>query len=175
MPACERGEMNDAREVIRCPKCNLNQFKTVSERCRRCRFSLAPAPLVPTPDPAAQTDPLHTISTTLPSAPLGSRLTIETAIAAVIIYLRTAKGLSQRDMAQRMRVARTYISKIENGKATPTCASLVRIAAALGITTQRLVFMADLAGRNAREFDAWSSQSVVAPIPPPPQSRAAFA
>jgi transcriptional regulator with XRE-family HTH domain len=38
-----------------------------------------------------------------------------------------------------MQVPRTYISKIENGKAIPTLSSLERLAAALGVDVRQLV------------------------------------
>jgi transcriptional regulator with XRE-family HTH domain len=57
--------------------------------------------------------------------------------------IRRARHLSQRQLAGRMQVPRTYISKIENGKAIPTLSSLARLAAALGVDIRQLV-------RNAR-------------------------
>ena len=47
--------------------------------------------------------------------------------------IRRARHLSQRQLAGRMQVPRTYISKIENGKAIPTLGSLERLAMALGV------------------------------------------
>jgi transcriptional regulator with XRE-family HTH domain len=47
--------------------------------------------------------------------------------------LRKGRNLSQRQLAGRMQVPRTYISKIENGKAMPTLSSLARLASALEI------------------------------------------
>jgi DNA-binding XRE family transcriptional regulator len=45
-------------------------------------------------------------------------------LAASIRSLRLRNGLSQRQLAMRMSVPRTYVSKIENEKATPTLSSL---------------------------------------------------
>jgi transcriptional regulator with XRE-family HTH domain len=53
--------------------------------------------------------------------------------------IRRARHLSQRQLAGRMQVPRTYISKIENGKAIPTLSSLDRLAAALGVDVRQLV------------------------------------
>jgi len=47
--------------------------------------------------------------------------------------LRHRGGLSQRQLAARMNVPRTYVSKIENEKATPTLSSLERLARALEV------------------------------------------
>ena len=48
--------------------------------------------------------------------------------------LRQKAGLSQRQLALRMAVPRTYVSKIENEKAMPTLSSLQRLATALEVS-----------------------------------------
>jgi transcriptional regulator with XRE-family HTH domain len=53
--------------------------------------------------------------------------------------IRKARHLSQRQLAGRMQVPRTYISKIENGKAIPTLGSLERLARALDVDISQLV------------------------------------
>src|SRR5881227_3673182 len=53
--------------------------------------------------------------------------------------LRLRNGLSQRQLATRMAVPRTYVSKIENEKATPTLSSLERLARALEVTVPDLL------------------------------------
>lgn len=54
-------------------------------------------------------------------------------IATAIRTLRQRSGLSQRQLALRMQVPRTYVSKIENEKAMPTLSSLQRLARALEV------------------------------------------
>jgi transcriptional regulator with XRE-family HTH domain len=54
-------------------------------------------------------------------------------VAVRLRQIRTARHLSQRQLAARLDVPRTYISKIENGRAMPTLASLQRLAGALGV------------------------------------------
>jgi transcriptional regulator with XRE-family HTH domain len=54
-------------------------------------------------------------------------------VAAAIRSLRMRAGLSQRQLALRMSVPRTYVSKIENEKACPTLGSLERLAGALRV------------------------------------------
>jgi transcriptional regulator with XRE-family HTH domain len=54
-------------------------------------------------------------------------------LANTIRSLRLRSGLSQRQLAGRMSVPRTYVSKIENEKATPTLSSLERLARALEV------------------------------------------
>ena len=53
--------------------------------------------------------------------------------------LRHVRNLSQRQLAARMNVPRTYISKIENGKAMPTLSSLDRLARALEVDMSALL------------------------------------
>jgi transcriptional regulator with XRE-family HTH domain len=114
------------REVLRCNHCKLVQFRTSSAACRRCKKSLeiekpapAPAPLALVPPPA--------------EAPQGIQ------VAAAVRDLRHVRNLSQRQLAARMNVPRTYISKIENGKAMPTLSSLDRLARALEVDMSALL------------------------------------
>ena len=60
-------------------------------------------------------------------------------VAGLVKEIRRARHLSQRQLAGRMQVPRTYISKIENGKAIPTLSSLERLADALGVNVRQLV------------------------------------
>jgi transcriptional regulator with XRE-family HTH domain len=60
-------------------------------------------------------------------------------VAGQVREIRRARHLSQRQLAGRMQVPRTYISKIENGKAIPTLGSLERLANALEVEMSQLV------------------------------------
>ncbi|MGA9062037.1 MAG: helix-turn-helix transcriptional regulator [Terracidiphilus sp.] len=70
-------------------------------------------------------------------APEGTRAGLQVAVQ--VREMRRARHLSQRQLAGRMLVPRTYISKIENGKAIPTLGSLERLATALGVELRQLV------------------------------------
>jgi transcriptional regulator with XRE-family HTH domain len=63
----------------------------------------------------------------------------EVQVAVAIRTLRQRSGLSQRQLALRMGVPRTYVSKIENQKATPTLSSLSRLAEALTVSVPELL------------------------------------
>jgi len=116
----------ETREVVRCDYCSLVQYRTSNSLCRKCRRPLdieEPAPLAPQ---------LVTTQTNA-SAEAGLQ------VAAQVREIRRARHLSQRQLAGRMQVPRTYISKIENGKAIPTLGSLERLAQALEVDMRQLV------------------------------------
>lgn len=60
-------------------------------------------------------------------------------VALRIREIRNQRSLSQRQLAAKMSVPRTYISKVENGRALPTLASLERLATALSVHLGDLV------------------------------------
>lgn len=118
----------DSREVVRCDRCLLVQFRTTNNNCRRCHSSLD------------EEEPEVVIQTPLPQMmPLHSHGPGHLNLAASIRSMRLRNGLSQRQLAARMSVPRTYVSKIENEKATPTLSSLERLARALEVTVPDLL------------------------------------
>lgn len=125
----------DSREVVRCDHCHLVQFRTANNLCRKCKTSLdedEPEPILIVKPPVR--DP----ETTNPA---------QLQVAASIRMFRQKSGLSQRQLAMRMQVPRTYVSKIENEKAMPTLSSLERLAGALEVS------MADLLKGSNRTLD----------------------
>jgi transcriptional regulator with XRE-family HTH domain len=116
----------EQREVVRCDNCSLVQFRTTNQMCRRCRKSLE----VEEPEPVAA--PISIVPTQ-PAAEGGIQ------VATAVRDLRHVRNLSQRQLAARMNVPRTYISKIENGKAMPTLSSLDRLAKALQVDISALL------------------------------------
>jgi len=73
------------------------------------------------------------------SAPTNGNGHAHLQVAFAIRSLRQRSGLSQRQLALRMQVPRTYVSKIENEKATPTLSSLQRLANALQVRVPDLL------------------------------------
>src|SRR5437764_14421586 len=120
----------DAREVIRCDRCHLVQFQTHNHLCRRCHTSLDPEEPVVAAEPEVLPQN-HTNG----NGHNGSHLQVAYAIRS----LRHRFGLSQRQLALRMQVPRTYVSKIENEKAMPTLSSLQRLATALEVSVGDLL------------------------------------
>lgn len=83
-------------------------------------------------------------------------------VARAVRDIRTSRNLSQRQLAARMNVPRTYISKIENGKAMPTLSSLERLASALEVDICML--LRDAKSRRHAEIHAIMSDPFLAEI-----------
>jgi transcriptional regulator with XRE-family HTH domain len=79
--------------------------------------------------------PLYTVfSITLLSwVPQGKPM-IEVHLGPSVRRLRTSSQLSLRDLAERTGFSASFLSQVENGQASPSIASMERIAAALGVT-----------------------------------------
>ena len=53
--------------------------------------------------------------------------------------VREAKGLSQATLAQRAKITREYVNKLEAGRYDPTVGVLQRLAKALGVPVTALL------------------------------------
>ena len=112
------------RIVLRCEYCLLVQFQTGLRRCRRCRRPFSEDQAAPV---------VHKVVTK--TAPERRH----NLVARWLKELRTARHLSQRELADLMRVPRTYISKVEGSRTTPTLRTLNSMANALGVDIAELV------------------------------------
>ena len=56
----------------------------------------------------------------------------EFQLAQTFIEARTRAGLSQTQLAKRMKTSQSYVARIESGKVRPSTAALERLAAATG-------------------------------------------
>ena len=66
-------------------------------------------------------------------------------LARALIEARTAAGLSQAQLARRMKTSQSYIARIEGGQVRPSTDALERFAQATG-TRLRIVFESETAG-----------------------------
>ncbi len=129
----------------------MTQFRTHSGLCRRCHAPLDHEE----PDSIA----IEAASSPVPAA----ETTPQIQVALAIRTLRHSNGISQRQLAQRMGVPRTYVSKIENEKATPTLCSLERLARALDVGVPDLLNGGSTdRGRELRELvqDPFSAELI---------------
>lgn len=127
----------DGREVVKCDKCKLVQFKSLNEVCKRCKTSYAPVAL-----PVDGTTPDVQDGSADPTSSLGEGFAAQSAfphLPATIRRFRKDLGLSQRQLAAKMQVPRTYVSKIERENCTPTLSSMERLAVALHCSVVDLV------------------------------------
>ena len=53
--------------------------------------------------------------------------------------IRKEKGITQGDISRALKLARSFISNIENGKANPTLATVTRIAKVLQVPPSELL------------------------------------
>ena len=142
----------ETREVVRCDFCSLVQYRTINSLCRKCHR------------PLDVEEPVVHIPQLVASSPIAPPATAEAGlqVAGQVREIRKARHLSQRQLAGRMQVPRTYISKIENGKAIPTLGSLERLAAALQVDVCQLV--RDSRSRRDDEINAVLADPFVAEI-----------
>ncbi len=138
------------REVLKCGHCKLVQYRTVSSACRRCKRSIEVEKPAPAPAPLALV--------LAPVEPSAQGIEVATAVRD----LRHVRNLSQRQLAARMNVPRTYISKIENGKAMPTLSSLDRLAKALEVDMSAL--LRDANTRHSNETSMLTADPFLAEI-----------
>jgi transcriptional regulator with XRE-family HTH domain len=139
-----------SREVLRCDHCSLVQFSTSNLLCRRCHKPLEIEE--PEPVPSSAVEVMGTRATGNRSARVAVRLR----------EIRNARHLSQRQLAARLDVPRTYISKIENGRAMPTLSSLQRLANALEVPMCEMVH--DVRYEREREIAAMMGDPFLAEI-----------
>ena len=126
------------REVIRCLRCRLVQFRTISGRCRCCAKALPPQLLLvrraadskePSPTLARQR------SVRLPRPFLVRKSRLEKlTIGAKLVRWRKERGLSRTELARRAGIPRSYVPRMENNHLTPGLRLAARLAAALGVT-----------------------------------------
>lgn len=56
-----------------------------------------------------------------------------------ILHLRTARGLSQGELAEKLEVSRQSVSKWETGQSTPDLDKIIKLADLFGVTVDELV------------------------------------
>lgn len=132
-----------AREVVRCDACLLIQFHSATEVCRRCGR------------PYIEPEPDEPLLVPLPVTP---------TLAVALRSARLRLGLSQRQLAARISVPRTYVSKLENDKASPTLSSLERVATALDVTIAELLSDQETVRRG--RIEVLMSDSFIATVAP---------
>lgn len=136
------GAVPDApREVVRCQECQLVQFRTMSDLCRRCAKPLptwvpfgANCVAEETPQSLeagdlAETDPPTDRAGRNRRVPLGTK----------IKEIREERGLTQVEMAALLGIPRSYLSRIENRRLLPGPMMVAKFAEALQMDIAELL------------------------------------
>lgn len=121
----------DDRAVVRCDACSLVQFAGDAVLCRRCH-----APFK-APDAVVVEVPAVPVFEFVCFREYGS------AFATGLRLARTGQGMSQRDLARKTGLLRTYISKIETQGITPYPTQVERLAHGVGLSTMAFVELID--------------------------------
>lgn len=121
---------HDQREVLACCHCGLVQFRTRTSLCRRCYKPLIGEVWNRTELDAAGVRSEPVVSEV---SDAGKNLGVR------VREVRKKRGLTQRVLACRMNVPRTYISKVELGRVVPSLSTLWRIAAGLEVSVTYLL------------------------------------
>lgn len=137
------------REVVRCHRCHLVQFRPVSDLCRRCATLMPSPPQMYLGLPGKQivfegkavgsesTSSNHCACENVCYSPpnLARRL----GVGSRLKKLREHLGLKQQEIAARAGLTRTYISRIENSRLLPGPAIVQRLAGALAVEIKDLL------------------------------------
>jgi len=121
------------REVLRCQHCQLVQFRTQSDLCRRCVKPLPSwIPFGVTADeeenPSEVSD-CNAGESEMPIDRAGRNRRI--SIGAKIKQVREERGLTQVEMSSLLEIPRSYLSRIENRRLLPGPLMVAKFAEAL--------------------------------------------
>ena len=151
-----------AREVLRCNECHLVQYRTLSDLCRRCGHAL--------PRPQAELEALAEQAEVQTQASLcgdGPGTDFDSAVprnsmqelslGARLRAIRESRNLTQAQLAQKARVPRTYVSRIEHAHLLPGLGVAQRLADALGVGLLDLVPSHSGGGSRTTHDGYWNS------------------
>ena len=75
----------------------------------------------------------------------------ECKIAEKLVELRTARGVTQEDVAQSLSISNKTVSKWENGASTPDLPMVIELAKYYGVTTDTLLGLSEYKKRSTAE------------------------
>jgi ribosome-binding protein aMBF1 (putative translation factor) len=77
----------------------------------------------------------------------GTYVPLGLAFGQVVRELRLDAGFTQEEFADRCGFFRTYLSRIETGKANPTLSAIEVLASALGVAVSEMLLRAEVIGQ----------------------------
>ena len=121
------------REVVRCGECSLVQFRTASDKCRRCLKALPSLkPLIE--EPVAELENPGTYEDADDGQPIArAERNRRVGMGSRLRACRIKMGLTQIEMAEKLNIPRTYLSRIENDRLLPGPLMIAKFASDLGI------------------------------------------
>ena len=122
-----------SREAIRCKTCGLMQYRTRTGICRRCQRLLPPKEGFVIPF----REPLENESDAVKPPSKLTNLDMVQKIGRRIQHLRTSRGLTQGQLHKRSSVSRSYLSRIESSRMTPSLGTMEKLSKGLGIGMNR--------------------------------------
>jgi transcriptional regulator with XRE-family HTH domain len=147
LPATPLTDPIPPREVVRCQQCQLIQFRTQSDLCRRCTKPLPsllqfvePDETESAPDCSGEAD-ASGIDLSLDRASRNRQVSIGGKMKAI----REERILTQVEMSAVLGIPRSYLSRIENSRLLPGPLMVARFASSLGVG------IADLVGGERRK------------------------
>ena len=155
------------REVLRCCRCLLVQFRTIQDRCRRCASPLPSLDFMPAgkliviePTKARFISRSTNGSTSERVHHPSGNAARQFDLGPKLKKLRKQLGLTQKEIAVKAKIPRTYISRIENARLLPGPAVLHRIAGALAVGVADLLASED-SNRNSMPEEFLLGSSIV--------------
>lgn len=123
------------REVVRCADCSLVQFRMASDMCRRCAKPLPSLkPVVEEPVAAAVLEHLSPYDDADDGQPIArAERNRRVGMGSRLRACRIKMGLTQIEMAEKLNIPRTYLSRIENDRLLPGPLMIAKFASDLGI------------------------------------------
>jgi DNA-binding XRE family transcriptional regulator len=129
------------REVLRCQQCQLVQFRTMSDMCRRCG---KPLPCwipfgvsVDDEESRAGVSEYEAEDGDMPVDRAGRNRRI--SVGAKIKQLREERRMTQAEMSSLLGIPRSYLSRIENRRLLPGPLMVAKFAGALGMDISELL------------------------------------
>jgi transcriptional regulator with XRE-family HTH domain len=126
--------------VLRCQQCQLVQFRTMSDMCRRCGKPLPswiPFGVSADDDEGPNGTLEYAEDSELPADRAGRNRRI--SVGVKIKELREERRLTQAEMSSLLGIPRSYLSRIENRRLLPGPLMVAKFALALGMDISELL------------------------------------
>ncbi len=132
------GSTTTEREVIRCKHCNLNQYLTGNDCCRKCDKPLRDPEPVEGPENPTIIPPI-TVQRRVPVTKY-TPTSVSVNFGTILRRVRQELGFTQEDSAYIAGIGRSNLTRIEGGFHDPATGTLDKVCRALHISLGDLTF-----------------------------------